>query len=151
VQEDDLNVALGRSFEELGSDLSSIPDEKGDFAYAPGKWTICQLLQHAIDTERIFAYRALCIARGETQPLPGFDENEYARMAGTGKRTPAKLKEEFLTVRQSTLQLFGGFDDAALARCGTANGNPISVHALAYIIVGHWRHHAGILRERYGI
>jgi hypothetical protein len=149
VPEEDLSAAFSRSVHELENDLSRIPENMGDHAYAAGKWTIRELLQHAIDTERIFAYRALCIARGEKQALPGFDENAYAREAGAGHVSLSDLKEELLLCRRSTVRLFRGFPEKAMERTGTANGQPISVLALGYIMIGHWRHHKGVIEERY--
>jgi hypothetical protein len=151
VPEENLLSALSYSMQQLKQDLSMIGIEKADFAYADKKWTIKQMLQHAIDTERIFAYRALCISRGEQQSLPGFDENIYAEIANAQNRHLKDLKEEFLTVRLSTIQLFQGFDAEMLKRTGLSNQKLISVIALGFIIIGHWRHHAGILHTRYGI
>jgi hypothetical protein len=108
-------------------------------------------LQHAIDTERIFGYRALCIARGEQQSLPGFDENAYAAAAYVSRRHIRDLKEEFLTVRLSSIQLFQGFRPEVLERSGISNKNAITVLGIGYSIIGHWRHHAQVLQQKYGI
>jgi hypothetical protein len=141
--------ALEKAAEEIPRFLSLLSEAKGDYRYAPDKWSVKELLQHAIDTERIMAYRALTIARGDTTPLPGFDENSYARIAHTDYRTISDLKSEFQVVRKSTLCLFQNFDESAFRRRGIANDNPITVLALAYIIAGHQLHHFKILRERY--
>ena len=151
VPETDVMQALSNSLQQMKQDLSYIGSDKSDYAYAPGKWTVKQVLQHAIDTERIFAYRALCIARGEEQSLPGFDENSYAEAADVSRKHIKDLKEELLTARLSTTQLFQGFPNEVIAKSGTANQKPISVLAIGYAIVGHWRHHASILQSRYGI
>jgi hypothetical protein len=151
VPEENILSALTYSMQQLKEDLSMIGIEKADYAYAPGKWTVKQLLQHAIDAERVFAYRALCISRGEQQSLPGFDENEYALIANAQNRHLKDLKEEMVTVRLSTIQLFQGFDSAMFLRTGLSNQKLISVLALGYIIIGHWRHHAGVLHAKYGI
>jgi DinB superfamily len=151
VPEENILSALNYSMQQLRQDLSMIGIEKSDYAYASKKWTVKQLLQHAIDTERIFAYRALCISRGEQQSLPGFDENAYADIAHAHNRHLKDLKEEMLTVRLSTIQLFQGFDSEMFLRTGLSNQKLISVMALGYIIIGHWRHHAGILHTKYGI
>lgn len=151
VPETDIVQALSHSLQQMKQDLSYIGSDKSDYAYGPGKWTVKQVLQHAIDTERIFTYRALCIARGEQQSLPGFDENQYADHADVSGRHIKDLKEELLTARLSTTQLFQGFPSADLARSGTANQKAISVLAIGYAIVGHWRHHAAVLQTRYGI
>jgi DinB superfamily len=151
VQEDDLSDAFHRSTEEMLETLDSIPTEKADHAYAEGKWTVRQLLQHVIDTERVFSYRAVCVARGEQQPLPGFDENAYAAAADVSGRSLKDLKEELLTLRSSVVLMFKGFTPDMLQQVGTASGKPISTLALGYIIIGHIRHHFRILHERYGI
>lgn len=142
-------VALEKATEEISHLLPLLPEGKSDHRYAPDKWSVKQLLQHAIDTERIMAYRALAIARGESVSLPGFDENAYAEEANVSYRSLEDLRAEFLCVRKATLCLFQSFDTAALRKTGTANNSPISVLALAYIIAGHQRHHMNILKDRY--
>lgn len=151
VPEENILSALLFSLQQLKHDLSLIGLEKADYAYAPGKWTVKQLIQHAIDAERVFAYRALCISRGEQQSLPGFDENAYAANADGSNRHLKDLKEEMLTIRLSTIQLFQGFTKEMIERIGLSNQNAINVHSIGYIIIGHWRHHAGILQAKYGI
>ena len=151
VPEDDLSLAMESSLAALRTDLERIPASKADYAYASGKWTVKGLLRHAIDTERIFAYRALCIARGETKPLPGFDERDYAAAADLSGTTLKALTEEMLAVRISTGMLFASFTDDDRKRTGTANDDRISVVALGCIIIGHWRHHMRMLTDRYGI
>lgn len=121
----------------------------GDAVYAPGKWTVKDILQHIIDTERIFSYRALRFARHDDTPLPGFEENAYANSVDTSNRTVDDLLLEFAAVRQSTLGLFLGFDEGQLNREGTASSNKISVAALGFTIVGHVIHHTNVLKERY--
>lgn len=129
--------------------LNTIPDEKADFAYAEGKWTIKELVQHIIDSERVFAYRAMCIARGETTALSGFDENIYAANSHANSRTLNSLIKEFDGVRQATIQLFEGLDDSTLTIMGNANGNPVSVRAIGFMIAGHCAHHLKLIKERY--
>lgn len=126
-----------------------LPPDKDDYRYAEGKWTPKELLGHVIDCERIMAYRALSIARGETQPLPGFDENMYVENANFGERKVESLTMELHFVRASTIMLFAGMNDEILLKTGIANGNPVSVRALLYIIAGHELHHVNILKERY--
>lgn len=118
-------------------------------SYAPGKWTIAQLLQHVIDSERIFACRALWFARGSNIPFPGFDEKLFAGSAPATGRTVQQLFNELHNVRVSTLQLFESFDAAAWQRGGIASEQYVTVNALAFIIAGHFWHHHKILRERY--
>jgi uncharacterized damage-inducible protein DinB len=122
---------------------------QADFAYAPGKWTIKQVIGHIIDAERIFVYRALCFARQVQTPLPSFDENAYVDHANFQDRTLADLLEEFQVVRSATICFAKNLDAESLARIGTASKNPISVRALLYIIAGHERHHLELFRERY--
>ena len=124
---------------------------KGDFAYGPGKWTVKEVIGHMCDTERIFAYRALRFSRGDTTDLPGFDENKYVESSNFRSRTMEDLLEELWAVRAATLSLAKHLPESALSQRGSANGSPVTVRALMYIIAGHERHHLGILRERYGV
>jgi len=126
-------------------------EAKGDFRYAPDKWTVKQVLGHLADGERVFGYRALRFARADETPLPGFDENAWVPAAGFERRTLADLVVEFASVRAATIALFGSFDAAALLRRGSANGAQVSVRALAHMIAGHELHHLGLLKERYGL
>lgn len=151
VPENDLMDAFQHAMDEIHGALDSIPADKADYAYAEGKWTVKQLLQHIIDTERVFSYRAVCIARGDKQPLPGFDENEYAAAANGETRSLKDMKEELLALRHSVYLMFKGFKPDMLKQIGTASSKPISTLALGYITIGHIRHHFTILRDRYGI
>lgn len=125
--------------------------DRADFAYAPGKWTVKQVVGHLADVERVMSYRALSIARNDQTPLPGFDENAWVDNAGFASRTLDDLLEELEVVRAATVQFGSHLDADELARRGTANGNPMSVRALFYIIAGHERHHVALFRERYGL
>ena len=129
--------------------LKSIPTEKRNFRYAKGKWTIKEMLQHIIDTERIFAYRGLCIARKETNSLPGFDENSYANNSKAKKRDWNDLIEELKAVRRSTEILYNSFDREQMATFGMSNNNLISVAAIGFILVGHINHHVKVIKEKY--
>jgi len=129
--------------------FNALAPEKRNFRYAKGKWTMKEVLQHMIDAERIFAYRALCIARKETISLPGFDENSYAENAGAKKRDWSAMMEELKTVRKSTELLFESFGKEQLSTMGVANNNPVSVLAIGFIIVGHTSHHLNVIKERY--
>lgn len=131
--------------------LENLDDEDALYKYAPGKWSIKQVLGHMIDTERIFAYRALSIARGEEKELPGFDQNKYVEEAGFDKRTLNSLVDEYKSVRKATIELFGSFTDAMLGRQGIASSNPCSVRALVFILAGHENHHIRLLKDRYGL
>lgn len=129
--------------------LSGRSESDGEIRYAPEKWSVKEVLGHICDTERVFAYRALRIARNDRTPLAGFDENEYVKNASFGRQTLADLIEDFIAVRRATISLFRGFDEAAWIRRGAANNNPVSVRALAYIIAGHELHHRRMLEEKY--
>lgn len=151
VTEDDILPAMRSQIDALDVLLDRVPPERETYAYAEGKWTIRQIIGHLIDGERVFGYRALCIARGETQNLPGFDENAYMPNAPYEHVELEDLLSEFRLVRLSNIALFRTLEEAAWAREGTANETPVTVRALAYIMVGHVRHHMGVLRERYQI
>ena len=129
--------------------LNSITEEKSMHAYDTGKWTLKELLQHMIDTERIFNYRALAIARGETASLPGFDENIYAANSNANERSWQSLVDEFLCVRNSAALLYQSFTDEALTALGISNNNPVSVISLGFITLGHFYHHKNVIEERY--
>jgi hypothetical protein len=129
--------------------LKKIPAAKWNFRYAKGKWTLKDLLQHMIDAERIFAYRALCFARQDQTPLPSFDENMYADNARTAKREWKDMVEELKLVRQANEIMFSSFDKKQLSTIGTASGKQFSVNDIGYIMVGHLAHHLNIIRERY--
>lgn len=146
---DNVLSLLGQSIKSLEAFLYTLREEKADFAYAEGKWTVKNVLQHCIDTERIFAYRALAHARGEQQSLPGFEQNDYADAASVKHRTLLSLVEEFLWVRRTTLLLFESFTPEDMSRTGTVNKNPVKTFCWGFIIEGHWLHHQQILKARY--
>lgn len=145
----DIGHELSEQPAALAAFIRNMPADKGDYAYAPGKWTVKQVLGHLIDTERIMAYRALRIARRDQTPLPGFDENAYAAVAPYASRDLESLMEEFELLRRSNILLFDTFSREELALTGTASGQTVSVRALLYIIAGHVKHHRAILEERY--
>lgn len=149
VEEDDVRIAFQQQSLLLDSFLASIPESKADHAYAEGKWTVKQLLQHIIDAERIFTHRALWFARHSPPPLSGFDENEYAAVADVSKRSVASLADELRAVRKSSEFLFNSFTDKDLNTSGTANTHAITVNALGFVTLGHFLHHKRILEERY--
>jgi len=129
--------------------VREIPMDKFDYRYADGKWTIKDIIQHIIDAERIFAYRALRFARNDTTALPSFDENTYVEEAQANKRSIQDLLTELLIVRQATLALFKTFSEEQLLKKGTASNNPMSVRALGFVIIGHQNHHQRVFLERY--
>ena len=129
--------------------VQNIPMDKFDYRYAEGKWTIKDILQHLIDAERIFAYRALRFSRNDLTPLSSFDENEYVIEAKANRRSIQELLTELAVVRQATLSLFKTFSEEELLRIGTASNKPMSVRALGFVIIGHQNHHQRVFEERY--
>jgi uncharacterized damage-inducible protein DinB len=149
VPGDDVLAVLERQGDELDALVAPLDDTRALSRYAPGKWTVKEVLGHIADTERIMAYRMLRIARGDTTPLASFDQDAYIPTARSDERSLSDLRAELRAVRAATLTLANSLDDEAWARMGTASDKPISARALAYIIAGHMEHHAGILRDRY--
>ena len=129
--------------------VRSVPERRLLDRYAEGKWTIKEVLVHVADTERVHAYRALRFARADSTELAGFDQDAYVRYAGANGRSAEDLLRELASVRDSTISLFEGLDDAAGMRSGIANGKKATVRAIAYMIAGHGRHHIHMIRERY--
>lgn len=127
----------------------AIPAERTTAGYAPGKWSIREMVGHLCDTERIMSYRALRFARGDRTPVPGFEENEYVPTSGASQRSMEELLGELRAVRGATVALFDGLPADAWRRRGVANGAEVSVRALAAIVAGHVLHHQGVVRERY--
>lgn len=151
VPEPDPVAALAAEAESTRKLLGGVAEKDAGFRYAPDKWSVKEVVGHLCDVERVMSYRALCIARGDTTPLPGFDENAYVPAADFGRRRLADLVSEFSDVRRATLALFRSFSADDWRRKGNANGHPISVRALGYILPGHERHHVMVLRDRYGL
>jgi uncharacterized damage-inducible protein DinB len=149
VTGDDILKALSDQLSETLALLRSVPESQGNFRYDAGKWSIKELVGHMIDTERIFAYRALRFARNDTTPVPGFEQDDYIRNASFDACALGDLAAEFESVRRATLFLFKHLDGDAWTRRGVASESEVSVRALAYIIAGHELHHVGILRDRY--
>jgi hypothetical protein len=142
-------TALKESDATLVKLLKSMPPEMAHYRYAPGKWSVNEVVQHLIDAEIIFGYRALRIARGDKTPLAGFDENEYSKNTFVDSKSLAELILLFRQTRKSTLLLFGSFDASTHENNGIANQALISVRALCFITAGHTLHHASVLKERY--
>ncbi len=149
VPGDDVLAALAGQIDSTLAVLRGIPEERGGHRYAPGKWSVKELLGHVLDTERIFTYRALRFARQDPTPLPGYEQDDYIRAASFDACRLADLADELGHVRQSTLAFFRHLAPEAWLRAGTASGNPVTVRALAWIIAGHEIHHLRVLRERY--
>jgi uncharacterized damage-inducible protein DinB len=149
VEQHELIPALREQGKILVDFLQQLPAEKVDYRYAEGKWTIKEVLQHILDAERIFAYRALCMARKDSTPLPSFDENSYADNAKADKRNWKEMIEEFSLLRRTTEIFFASLDTEQLETAGTASGKSMYVRGIGFIIVGHANHHLRIFRERY--
>lgn len=146
----DIVAVLTDQLETLGSFLL-LSEHDLDGRYDTGKWTVREVIGHLIDSERVMAYRLLCIARGETANLPGYDEARYAEFANARARSVRGLVAELRLVRQSTLALVTSLDESILTRTGTANGWRLSVRAMVHIIGGHFEHHVNVLEARYGV
>ena len=149
VPEDDLEMAIKNQSLIIPGFLNSISEEKSLYAYAQGKWSIREVLQHLIDAERIFNYRALCIARKETVSLPGFDENTYAANSNGNARKWQSLVDEFTHVRSSTEDLYFSFTEEMLWQKGLSNNNIATPLSFGFVTIGHFYHHKKIIEERY--
>jgi uncharacterized damage-inducible protein DinB len=150
VPDGNLLDLLGVQTQETRDFFEKLSEETGNYRYAAGKWSIKEVLGHVIDSERIFGYRALCIARGEQQPLPGFDQNDYGKLAEYEPVPLTKVLQQYTALRVSTFLLLEQLPEVAWMRTGISSGKPISVRALAYIIAGHERHHMRVISEKYG-
>lgn len=144
-----IKTQLEKSQKDFDALLRNLPAEKHGFSYAEGKWTLKELIQHVIDTERVFAYRALCFARNDQTALPGFDQDVFVANGNANQLNYFDLLDEMATLRKSTLQMYTSFSEEALLRKGEASGNTLSVRALGYLFSGHQVHHLNIVKERY--
>jgi uncharacterized damage-inducible protein DinB len=149
VPDGDIVATLTKQLEETLALIKNIPEDRGTFRYAEGKWSIKELIGHVIDSERIFAYRALRFGRGDATPLSGFEQDDYVKGASFDKRSLSDLLNEYEHVRRSTIALFANLDESAWNLRGTSNNSEVSVRGLAFILAGHERHHVEILRTRY--
>jgi len=149
VENGDIVQTLQNQIDNTASLLSDLSEVQGNYRYAPGKWSVKEIVGHLTDSERVFAYRALRIARADKTPLEGFEQDDYVRLGGFDRRRLPELVQEFAAVRKATLLLLGSLDSDAWLRRGVANNNEISVRALAYIIAGHELHHRAVIREKY--
>jgi uncharacterized damage-inducible protein DinB len=147
--DDDLLAVLEQNKATVLDFIRSLPEDKAEFQYAEGKWTLKSVLAHINDTERVFQFRALNCSRRDTSPIPGFEEDHYAMNANTYGRNYEDLAQEFESIRNATISLFRYMDDRMLDFTGTANNNVISARSAGWIIVGHAIHHVGIIKERY--
>jgi len=149
VNDRDVMNQLAAQTTQLQDIFTGMPEDKGEFRYADGKWSIKELLGHLIDGERMFAYRVLRISRGDETPIEGFEQDGYIENAHSNERSFADLLEEFSLLRRANMIFFKNLDDHAWSRLGTASGATVSVRALGYIMAGHVEHHLSILKERY--
>ncbi|MGJ8744638.1 DinB family protein [Polaribacter sp.] len=140
---------LEESQKEFDVVLRGLSVDKQNFSYADGKWSLKELIQHVIDTERVFCYRALCFARNDTTALPGFDQDIFVENSKTNSRVFNDVLDEMQIVRKGTIFLYKSFSKEALLRVGVASGNKMSVRALGYLFSGHQKHHLNIVKERY--
>jgi len=151
VPDGDVLATLERQLETTCELLAGVDAERAGFRYAPEKWSVREVVGHLADTERIFACRALWFARGDAQPLPGFEERDFIAAANFDERPLEDIVSELRTVRAATLSLFHSLDDEALERSGTANDATFVTRSFPWILAGHELHHRGVLRERYGV
>lgn len=149
VETEDIVVTLEEQGAEAVALFSGLSEGTGNFRYAPGKWSIKELVGHVNDSERVFAYRALRFARNDRTPLSGFEQDDFIRGTNFDRRRLSDLVEEFTHIRKATVALFADLDEAEWMRRGPANNTEVSVRALAYIIAGHELHHRKILQEKY--
>lgn len=151
VPEADILAVLEEQVEEIRRLAESVPSERETYRYAPGKWSLREVLGHLVDGERVFGHRAFCFSRGEQAALPSFDENRYVAAAGSDATPLRELADELGLVRLSNLVVLRRLGPSEWSRVGTASGKPVSVRALAWVMAGHPRHHVEVLRERYGL
>jgi hypothetical protein len=151
VPEDDILSVLESQLSEIARIAAAVDPQSEEFRYSTNKWSIREVFGHLIDLERVFGYRAFCIGRGETAPLPSFDENTYVAQSRYHERPLASIVAELRATRESNLLYMRWLSDDNWTRCGTASDNPVSVRALAFIIAGHARHHFSVLRDKYGL
>jgi hypothetical protein len=149
VAGNDVMMVLDKQPADLRSLFRNVPDERGGYAYADGKWTIKELLSHIIDGERIFAYRLLRISRGDKTPIEGFEQDDYIENSNANNRTISELLDEFDLQRRSNMMLIRNLSEDGLSRIGTASERPISARAVIFILAGHVEHHVAILKQRY--
>ncbi|WP_271781883.1 DinB family protein [Aquimarina algiphila] len=145
----DIVLGLQNSREEFVDFVQSIPEDKMTYAYADGKWTVAEVLQHLIDTERIFSYRALRFARNDQTPIMGFEQDDYVPNSNANHYGKEDMLSDFVAVRNSSITLFKSFTDEMLTRIGEASKSPMSARAAGYILSGHQKHHCEIIKERY--
>ena len=148
-KEQDLLEGLSSGLDQTLEFFQTIPKDKLEYRYEVGKWSIKEILQHIIDTERVFTYRAMCIAREDNTALPGFDQDAFVDRSNANGRSIDELLSEYRSLRKSTIQLFIGFSNNILGNIGEASNSPLSPRAAGFIISGHEKHHCTVIKERY--
>jgi len=149
IQDDDILSTLDRQRGQMVQMLCGLSEADGDFRYAAEKWNVKEVLGHVCDTERVFAYRALRIARGDATPMEGFEQDDYVKNGPFARHPIAEVIEDYIAVRRATISLLRSLEEPAWSRRGIANKNEVTVRALAYTIAGHELHHRRILEEKY--
>lgn len=149
IEKTNILHVLNEQMHEVFTLMNSVPGDKAYFRYAPDKWTLKEVLGHMVETERVFAFRALAISRGDTASLPGMDQDEYMEGNNYNSRSLANLSNEYFAVRVATIHLLNSMTKEMILKKGTASGTEVSVRALAFIIAGHDKHHLTIIKERY--
>lgn len=149
IEGDDIIWILHQTSKEMSDVINSFPQSKGDYSYAEGKWTVKQVIGHLSDTDRIFAYRALAIARNETQPLPSFDQDLYVEKGFFDSKTLSEISYEYRLIRESNLLLYKSFDISVYNNRGIAAGSEVTVLGILFMVAGHQKHHINILKEKY--
>tara|TARA_R110002012_G_scaffold81945_2_gene207389 strand:+ start:69135 stop:69650 length:516 start_codon:yes stop_codon:yes gene_type:complete len=144
-----LLIGLEQSMLNTKAFFESIPEDKLEYRYAEGKWTIKEILQHLIDTEHVFVYRALRFARQDKTPLPGFEQDDYVLASVANRRTREQLLNDYLDLRESSIALFSSFTKKMLEQIGVASNAEMSVRAVGFILIGHEKHHIDVIKERY--
>jgi len=149
AEAEELKTGLRSSLYSVIDFFKAIPEEKLEYRYEIGKWSVKDIIQHLIDAERVFAYRALRFARQDKTPLPGFNENDYAINANANKKSREELLKEYQIVRESTILLFKSFNEETLKLIGTASNSKMSIRAIGFVIIGHEKHHCQVIKARY--
>jgi hypothetical protein len=149
IEGDDILKILNEQSKIMQDVLNSFSEHKGNFRYADGKWTVKEVVGHLLDTERVFAYRALCIARGEKKSLPGFDQDDYVKEGNFNSRELFELNYDFRLLRESNILMFRSFTPEMMMKRGYASDTSVTVLAILYMIAGHEKHHMNFLREKY--
>ena len=149
VESKQLSLILRQQGAQVLDLLDGLTEEQAAYRYAPEKWSIKEMLGHLIDTERVFVYRAMSIARGENQSLPGFDQDDYVKTGNFDQRSLKSLRGEYEAVRNASIAFFESLDEAGWLKMGTANDVAVSVRAIGYNVPGHEAHHLAVLEERY--